>query len=64
MYMYSKVAVDVLKLSALGWLKIEHLPAALSVVVRTLNPEKRNFNAPAIRKEFLSKFDKYNILAL
>ena len=27
-------------------------------------PEKINFNAPAIRKEFLSKFDKYNILTL
>ena len=28
-------------------------------------PEKKcGFNAPAIRKEFLSKFDKNNILAL
>ena len=26
--------------------------------------ENCDFNAPAIRKEFLSKFDKYNILAL
>ena len=34
------------------------------IVVRTLYPKKCNFNAPAIRKEFLSKFDKYNILAL
>ena len=33
-------------------------------VVRTLNPKKCNFNAPAIRKNFFSKFDKYNILAL
>ena len=33
-------------------------------IVRTLNPKKCNFNAPAIRKNFFSKFDKYNILAL
>ena len=33
-------------------------------IVRTLNPKKSNFNVPAIRKEFLYKFDKYNILAL
>ena len=33
-------------------------------IVRTLNPQKCNFNAPAIRKNFFSKFDKYNILAL
>ena len=33
-------------------------------LVRTLNPKKCNFNAPAIRKNFFSKFDKYNILAL
>ena len=35
-----------------------------SAIVRTLNPKKCNFNAPAIRKNFFSKFDKYNILAL
>ena len=34
------------------------------LLVRTLNPKKCNFNAPAIRKNFFSKFDKYNILAL
>ena len=34
------------------------------IIVRTLNPKKCNFNAPAIRKNFVSKFDKYNILAL
>ena len=33
-------------------------------IVRTLNPKKCNFNAPAIRKKFFSKFDKYYILAL
>ena len=36
---------------------------SLVVLVRTLNPKKCNFNAPAIRKNFFSKFDKYNILA-
>ena len=34
------------------------------LIVGTLNPKKCNFNAPAIRKNFFSKFDKYNILAL
>ena len=37
---------------------------AFEYIVRTLNPKKCNFNAPAIRKNFFSKFDKYNILAL
>ena len=27
-------------------------------------PEKMQLNAPAIRKKFFPKFDKYNILAL
>ena len=35
-----------------------------NVIVRTLNPKKYDFNAPAIQKEFLSNFDKYNISAL
>ena len=34
------------------------------LLVRTLNPKKCNFNAPAIRKKIFSKFDKYSILAL
>ena len=34
------------------------------VISQDAEPEKCNFNAPAIRKKCLSKFDKYNILAL
>ena len=37
---------------------------AMIRLVKTLNPKKCDFNPPAIQKEFLSKFDKYNILAL
>ena len=44
-----------------GVIRLLWLPA---VIVRTLNPKKCNFNAPAIRKNFFSKFDKYNIVAL
>ena len=58
------------KLGAASWFSLQLRKASLYMgmlvmllIVRTLNPKKCNFNAPAFRKNFFSKFDKYNILA-